>query len=122
MRGYNKSIAEKTFEQLMRKQKNLWGYFLTSADDNTVVGYALITSYWCNEEGGNIIIVDELYIDNKYRHKGYGKLFLEWIERHFKDKAVSITLEVTGTNVSAKRLYAGLGYANDGFEVMEKRL
>ncbi len=121
-RGYDKGLSEKTFEYLMSRHENLWGYLLEDIDTNEPVGYALLTSYWCNEDGGNVIILDELYIAPTNRHKGYGSQFLDWIENEFKDKAVSITLEVVTTNTIAKNLYAKLGYAEDGFEVLTKRL
>jgi len=47
---------------------------------------------------------------------------LDWIEKEFRGKAVSITLEVLTTNTAAKHLYAKLGYAEDGFQVLTKRL
>lgn len=121
-RSYISALASKTFDYLMSKHENLWGYIMEENEPPNAVGYALITSYWCNEDGGNVIILDELYIDPALRHKGYGKLFLDWIEEEFKGKAVSITLEVVTTNTVAKQLYAKLGYAEDGFEVLTKRL
>jgi Acetyltransferases len=122
MRGYNEELAVKTFEYMMKKHDNLWGYFIKSVDDDKYVGYMLLTSYWCNEDGGEIIIVDELYIDPAYRKHGYGQQLLNAAEKRFRGKAVSITLEVLTTNTRAKELYTKLGYADDGFEVMTKRL
>ncbi|MEG1613833.1 MAG: GNAT family N-acetyltransferase [Clostridia bacterium] len=121
-RGYDQKLAEKTFDYLMCRHENLWGYMMDDRDSGLPVGYALITSYWCNEEGGNVIILDELYIDSVNRHKGYGKLFLEWIENEFKDRIVSITLEVLADNLIAKDLYHKLGYLEDGFVTMTKRI
>jgi len=121
-RGYNKELSEKTFEQLLKKHENLWGYLMLDKITEEVIGYALVTSYWCNEDGGNVIILDELYIDETNRHKGYAKQFMEWIEKEFREEAVSITLEVITTNIAAKLLYAKEGYYGDGFEVLTKRL
>ncbi|HPD02075.1 MAG TPA: GNAT family N-acetyltransferase [Eubacteriales bacterium] len=121
-RGYDAAIAEKTFKYIISKHENLWGYLLIDKDSSQAIGYALLTSYWCNEDGGNVIILDELFIDTVNRHKGYGKMLLDWAETEFKDKAVSITLEVLTTNVAAKQLYAKLGYVEDGYQVLTKRL
>lgn len=121
-RSYNKELSEKTFEQVIKKHENLWGYLMLDKVTEEVLGYALVTSYWCNEDGGNVIILDELYIDETNRHKGYAKKFMEWIEKEFKEDAVSITLEVITTNIGAKLLYAKEGYAEDGFEILSKRL
>ena len=85
-------------------------------------GYALVTSYWCNEEGGNIIVLDELYIWSKQRKKGYGSQFMEWLEGYYRDKATSITLEVLTTNVNACHLYCKEGYVPDGYITYTKKL
>lgn len=121
-RGYDESISLKTFNQVVSRHENLWGYMLVDSDTSLSLGYALVTSYWCNEDGGNVIILDELYISQKGRNKGYAKKFMEWLENEFKDEAVSITLEVVTTNTAAKQLYAKEGYSEDGFMVLTKRL
>ena len=86
------------------------------------VGYALVTSYWCNEEGGNILVLDELYISPNSRHHGYGSKFLEWLEHEFKGKAVEITLEVLKTNQDARSLYKKDGLVPDGFITYTKKI
>lgn len=121
-RDYDENIAEKTFQQVISKHENLWGYFLVENDTEDIFGYALVTSYWCNEDGGNIIILDELYIDPKSRNKGYAKKCMEWIENEFKNDAVAITLEVLETNFIAKDLYAKEGFEKDGYEILTKKL
>lgn len=121
-RSYDEKIAETTFNYLMHQHENLWGYFIYGDEDTEPAGYALVTSYWCNEDGGNVIILDELYVNPMHRHHGYGKQFLEWLEDEFRGKAVSITLEVVTTNTVAKQLYAHEGFDADGFEVLTKRL
>ncbi|MEG1706629.1 MAG: GNAT family N-acetyltransferase [Clostridia bacterium] len=117
-RGYDEALARLTYEQVTGKHENLWGYILE--DNGSNLGYALITSYWCNEDGGNVIILDELYIRPSDRNRGYAKEFMQWMEQQYSDIAVSITLEVLSTNVAAKNLYAVEGYEEDGFEVLTK--
>lgn len=121
IRPYDADITEKTFNYLMSKHENLWGYLMVDKDTNQAVGYTLLTAYWCNEDGGSVVVLDEVYITLNNQHKGYGMQFLEWIEAEFKNKAVSITLEVLTTNTAAKQLYTKLGYAEDGFQVLTKR-
>lgn len=120
-RGFDPVLTEITFNQVISHHENLWGYFICT-DDNTTAGYGLITSYWCNEEGGNVIILDELYVSPEYRHHGFGYAFLRWIESEFKDKAVSVTLEVLSTNIVAKDLYSKSGYFEDGFVTLSKKI
>lgn len=121
-RGYDEKIADKTFDYLMSNHENLWGYIFEDKDDLAPVGYALITSYWCNEDGGNVILLDELYVSADQRKKGYGKMFMDWVENEFRDKAVAITLEVVTSNIIAKQLYNKSGFCEDGFSIMTKYL
>lgn len=122
LRPFNFKVAEMTFLRVMAKHENLWGYMFFDKETKEPVGYSLITSYWCNEEGGNILVLDELYISPNGRHKGYASFFMEWLEKNFKDKAVSITLEVLTTNVDACHLYLKEGYKPDGFTTYTKQI
>lgn len=121
-RGYDEAVTEKTFNYLMHQHENLWGYIIFDKELEKAVGYALVTSYWCNEDGGNVVILDELYIAPVDRHKGYAQALMRFVEEEFTGKAVSITLEVVTTNIAAKSLYAKFGYAQDGFEVLTKKI
>lgn len=121
-RPYDKKIADMTFNRIMDRHENLWGFLLKDKESGDIIGYALITSYWCNEEGGNVIVLDELFISASSRHKGYASLFMQWIEMYYKDKAVSITLEVLTSNQTACDLYKKTGYIPDGFTTYTKRI
>lgn len=121
-RDYDQIVSEKTFNQVISKHENLWGFFITDLEEQVVVGYALITSYWCHEENGNVIVLDELFISPTYRHKGFGKMFLQWLETEFHEKAVAITLEVLSTNMVAQDLYNKAGFSPDGFVTFTKNI
>lgn len=121
VRSYSEEITEKTFSRIMDRHENLWGFMLTDNNTLEVIGYALITSYWCNEEGGDVIVLDELFIKPVNRNKGYGHLFMSWLESRFKD-AAAITLEVLTTNQRACSLYDKVGYRPDGYLTYTKSL
>jgi len=121
-RTYNRKSAEQTFRQVISKHENLWGYFIIDVESGTYAGYALITSYWCNEESGNVLILDELFVSSDFRHRHFGKSFMMWLEDEFRGKAVALTLEVLSTNVIAKDLYVKEGFSEDGFVTMTKAI
>jgi len=121
-RGYDRDSALLTFNQVISKHENLFGYFIIEPDLAAIAGYALITTYWCNEEAGNVIILDEIYIDPLFRHHGFGIGFLNWLDKEFRGRAVSVTLEVLSTNLAAKELYSKEGFEEDGFVTMSKKL
>lgn len=122
MHSYREDIARFTFERVMDRHENLWGFMLIDADTDEAIGYSLITSYWCNEEGGNVLVLDELYIAPVNRKKGYASMFMEWVEKHYKDQAVAITLEVLTTNLAACSLYKKEGFEEDGYTTYTKKI
>lgn len=119
---FNVLLATTTFNRVLENHENLWGYFIIDSATMVYVGYALVSSYWCNEEGGNILVLDELYISPNSRHHGYGSKFLEWLEHEFKGKSVEITLEVLKTNQDARSLYKKDGLVPDGFITYTKKI
>lgn len=122
LRAFSETTARKTFNRIMDRHENLWGYLLFDLELGEPVGYSLVTSYWCNEEGGNVLIIDELFISTRYRRKGYACMFMNWLAEKFQNDAVSITLEVLNTNQSAKCFYDKEGFSPDGFMTYTKYL
>ena len=118
---YDENTVSKTFRYLTSKHHNLFGYFIIG-DDGKYAGYSLLTSYWCNEEGGNILVLDELYLSPASRHHGYAGHFLAWLEKAFSGRARALTLEVLNTNQSAQSLYRHEGLSPDGFVTYIKNL
>ena len=98
LRPYDAQIAEKTFRRVIDHHENLWGYLIFE------------------EEGGNVLLLDELYISPEFRHRGYAKRFMDWIEEKFKKRAVSMTLEVLTGNQRAISLYKEEGFDPDSDE------
>jgi GNAT superfamily N-acetyltransferase len=122
LRDYDDAITEKTFARIMDHHENLWGLLMSAAETGEALGYGLITSYWSNEDGGEVIVMDELYIRPSERHKGYAKIFMQWLEDAYRDEASSITLEVLSSNQAARDLYARMGYVPDGFVTYTKKI
>lgn len=122
LKPFRPEIAAATFDRVMEKHENLWGYLFTDEENGAAIGYALITSYWCNEEGGNVLVLDELYICPTSRHHGYGGTFLKWLEEKFRGQACAITLEVLTTNQDAKSFYRKDGLIPDGFVTYTKNI
>ena len=63
-----------------------------------------------------MLLLDELYISPVFRHRGYAKRFMDWIEEKFKKRAVSMTLEVLTGNQRAISLYKEEGFDPDSDE------
>ncbi|MEH7883723.1 GNAT family N-acetyltransferase [Bacillus sp. JJ1609] len=80
--------------------------------NNAIIGYSILVYLWSNEYGGNILIVDELYIKEKFRNEGIGSYFIKRLEE--SDEIVAIQLETTPSNRRVFNYYLRLG-----FEVVE---
>ena len=117
LRPYDESVAEKTFRHVIDHHENLWGYLIyESEESDSPAGYALLTTYWCNEEGGNVLLLDELYIRPEYSHMGYAKRFMHLMQEKFKNLAVSVKMEVLTRIERATSLYRKEGFDPDSDE------
>jgi GNAT superfamily N-acetyltransferase len=77
-------------------------------DLDKVIGYSILSSYWSNEYGGLVCILDELYIKPEYRNKGKSSAFLKAL---YEDLTyVLIQLEVFHDNPKAQKLYTKMGF------------
>ncbi len=82
-------------------------------NQETILGYSILTSFWSNEYGGLVCILDELYIIPPYRNQGISSGFIGSL---LNDTSyVKIQLEVFHDNPKAKKLYEKLG-----FEVIDR--
>jgi len=98
----------KTFNLVMENSPYAAAYMIE--EENEAAGFGLLTFSYSNEMGGLIVWLEELYILEKFRNKGLGKEFLEFLKNEYKNKAAYIRLEVTDSNEGAKRLYENMGY------------
>jgi GNAT superfamily N-acetyltransferase len=90
------------------------GRAVLHGDGFGIDAYALLCSFWSNELGGEVCIVDELYVVPSARHRGIASRLIAGLAGRelawFRD-AVALELEVTPGNVRARALYARLGFA-----------
>ena len=81
--------------------------------NETIAGYALLIGFWSNELGGEIIIIDELYVRPSYRNQGHGRRLIQTLVKEcilWPGHPVALELEVTPGNQRAAALYAELGF------------
>lgn len=79
-----------------------------------IVAYAILCSFWSNELGGEVCIIDELYVNPEARGRGISTGLVRSLAAGtmpwFRD-AVAVELEVTPSNHRARELYQRLGFA-----------
>ena len=61
----------------------------------------------------NIIVLEALYVDEKYRKQGVGKLLMKAFENWVKEKYEDYVIEITyiASNENAKQFYEKMGYS-----------
>lgn len=79
--------------------------------EKEIVGYILFATLFSFEFGGTIAFLDELYISEKMRGKGIGKLAVEFAKNFAKEQDYKVLyLEVEPHNEKAQELYKKSGF------------
>ncbi len=79
--------------------------------DGLTVGYAVLVPFFSNEYGGQVGIVDELFVDAAHRNRGHGSAILDQIALWARDNGfVMLELEVNAANTRARALYERNGF------------
>lgn len=100
-------VLSKTFEDAVGKEPSVWGVILCEGEE--VIGFSYFTSCYACEVGGKVLILEELYMKESSRGKGYGKKYFQWVFDTYQDIA-RFRLEVTDANEPAMGLYKKLGF------------
>ncbi len=80
----------------------------------SVLGYALLISFWSNELGGEVCVLDELYVRPGSRSHGHAQALVRSLldgAGHWPQRPVALELEVSPRNERAHALYERLGFA-----------
>ncbi len=117
-------VPEENFARTLRELEAhpVKGMILVIDRDGQIVGYAVLVNFWSNECGGNVLIIDELYVAQPFRGQGIGADFVRHLVDNEWNDAVAVRLEVTPRNARARRLYERLGFSSHKNETMQLRL
>ena len=95
------------------RREPLRGRALVLDSRGTLAGLCLLASFWSNELGGEVCVIDELYLKPEWRGHGHATALIETLK---SDRAlwplrpVAFELEVSPLNPDARRLYERLGF------------
>lgn len=109
--GYpiNVDVSKDLFRQFIQNE-NLGKSWLIEQNGN-VLGYIILTFIFSFEFAGKIAFVDELYIKEEARGKGFGKSSIDFIKSEAEKLGLKLLyLEVEHHNSNAKKLYSGKGF------------
>ena len=103
----DEKIIETTFNTAINDPDLVRAFIIE--DDDAPVGFALTSFYYATEVGGIVVLLEDLYLDESCRGKGFGSKFMEFMEKEYP-AAKRFHLEVAKENTRAIDLYKKLGY------------
>ena len=77
---------------------------------DAIAGYAITIYYWSNEYGGNIALIDELYVKPSWRNKGIASSYLKQLTKTKGMNLKGIHVETTPANQKASAFYSRHGF------------
>lgn len=86
-------------------------------DEEDLVGYFYLTPCYSCEVGGECILIEELFLLEEYRGRGYGRRAMEWLLAEYPN-CRRLRLEVTQVNQRAVRLYEKCGFTYLNYDQM----
>lgn len=103
--SYHKTALKELFSPASRQR----AYLLE--DGETTVGYALLSEKFSHEAGGMELWLEELYLREAARGKGFGGDFFRFLLDTAKQEGIArVRLEVEPENTRAADLYARVGF------------
>ncbi len=107
---------ETTWEEVMRSSHYAAADILEA--DGETVGYALYAKNFSQEAGGMVLWVEEVFVREEHRGKGYGRAFFEQLLKALPPEVRRVRLEAERDNERAVRLYESLGFEWMEYESM----
>ena len=111
------SNMEKTFNLLMEGLDLAKAYVCEK--NNKTVGYILLALTYSNEAGGMVVWLDEIYVKPEFRSQGIGSELIDFVIEKYKNKISRFRLEITESNIGAKKLYLSKGFKDLSYRQME---
>ncbi len=81
-------------------------------------GFSILSFYYSTEMGGIAVIVEDIYIRDEFKGKGYGTAIFEFIRKEYDGKTNRYKLEVRSDNEAAIRLYKRWGFRESPYKQM----
>ena len=108
---------EKNINEALGENPYFTGYVLI--ENGSPAGFSYVSAYYETEVGGMCAMIIDLYVDEKYRGRGFGTQLFEFVFREYSH-AKRFRLEVERSNTSAIALYGKLGFEELGYMQMIK--
>ncbi len=110
----------KTVQQLS-KRPDRGSIFLVERKED-LVGYFVLVTGWSNRHGGEVLRVDELYLDKRYRDEGLAEDFLRLLAQVAPKDTSAILLEVPLQDRKAAAVFTSAGFTAREEKTMVRRM
>ncbi len=81
-------------------------------------GFCALSFTHSTEAGGMVVLIEEIYIRDQHKGKGYGTAIINYIRKEYDNYAKRYRLEVTPHNQAAIKLYERLGFVEVSYNQM----
>ena len=107
--GFDREKARAALTVLLRDSK--LGLAWLILDGSVAVGYVVLCFGYSLEWLGRDAFVDELYLLEEYRGRGWGRKTMQFVEEEARAAGIrTLHLEVVGQNTAALEIYQKLGF------------
>lgn len=120
------------YPMAVEESKKLFQEFITNENlgkswlifsENEIVGYIILTFIFSFEYGGKIAFIDELFIKETARGKGFGKEAIQFIQVEVPKLSLKLLyLEVETHNENAQKLYLALDFELHNRKLMKYKI
>lgn len=120
------------YPMAVEESKKLFQEFITNENlgkswlifsENKIVGYIILTFIFSFEYGGKIAFIDELFIKETARGKGFGKEAIQFIQGEVPKLSLKLLyLEVETHNENAQKLYLALDFELHNRKLMKYKI
>jgi ribosomal protein S18 acetylase RimI-like enzyme len=118
---YDRHAVRAALDGLMRKPA--FGRVWLICDDELPVGYVILTIGYSIEYRGHDAFVDELYLRESHRGRGWGRAALACVEQACRELGIcALHLEVERENTAAQALYRKFGFEDGDRYLLNKWL
>ena len=105
-------VLRRTLTEAIGDGPYLTGYGFE--ENGVLAGYGMVTRSYSTEMGGICVWIEDLYIEPRFRGRGFGSSFLRFVEERYRHGAVRLRLEAEPENERAMAVYE-----KAGFEILE---
>lgn len=100
-------IISKNIEAAVSGSDLLIGYVFREGEE--IAGFSYVTRYYETEVGGVCTQIIDLYVDEKYRGRGFATQYFNFLLDEYSDSK-RFRLEVVKDNIKAINLYKRVGF------------